>query len=127
MPRKAPAPKLAVVGKSPEPTHPQPPSKLGATGLALWRGVVTNYAFDDPGSIEILHQACQAADRAEACRRIIDEDGEALRTRTGPKAHPLLRDELNNRTFVVRSLARLGLDLEPIRTVTGRPPGAAFV
>jgi hypothetical protein len=35
-----------------------------------------------------------------------------------------LRAELANRAFVVRSLARLGLDVEPVRPM-GRPPGAA--
>jgi hypothetical protein len=84
---------------------------------------VGNYEFSDPGSIEILFQACAAADRAEACRRIIDADGEVLNSRVGPKAHPLLRDELNNRAFVCRSLGKLGLDLEPVRSSIGRPSG----
>jgi hypothetical protein len=125
MPRKPTAPKLSVVAPQPAPEHPAPPGKLGETGMALWRAVVANCAFDDPGSIEILYQAAAAADRAEACRRIVDQDGELIRTKAGTRSHPLLRDELNNRTFVVRSLARLGLDLEPLRSGPGRPPGYA--
>ena len=122
MPRKASTPKLTVVGKATIPDHPKPPCGLSEVGMALWRQVTTNYAFDDPGSIEILFQACASADRAETCRRIIDQQGELLTVRGQIRSHPLLRDELNNRAFVVRALGKLGLDLEPVRGM-GRPPG----
>jgi hypothetical protein len=122
MPRKPPAPKLTVVAPLPAPEHPDPPGKLGETGMALWRAVTTNYAFDDPGSTEILFQCCAASDRAAECQRIIDQEGTVVKTRNGPRAHPLLRDELANRAFAVRALGKLGLDLEPIRGM-GRPPG----
>ena len=125
MPRKPTAPKLSVVAAAPAPVHPDPPGKLGETGLALWRSVVTSYAFDDPGSVEILFQACASADRAERCRAIIDQDGELVRTKTGTRSHPLLRDELNNRALTARLISRLGLDLEPVRS-PGRPGGPGF-
>jgi hypothetical protein len=38
--------------------------------------------------------------------------------------HPLLKHELSARSFVVRSLHRLGLDIEPTRDGSGRPPGS---
>ena len=41
---------------------------------------------------------------AEALRAAIDRDGEVVQTRTGPRAHPGLRDELSNRAFIVRTL-----------------------
>ena len=123
MPRKPTAPKLSVVAPVPAPEHPAPPGKLGETGLALWRSVVESYEFSDPGSTQILFQACRSADRAEACREIIDTDGELVRTKTGARSHPLLRDELNNRALCARLLGKLGLDLEPLRSGAGRPPG----
>jgi hypothetical protein len=125
MPRTKPSSsptRLTLINAAPAPEHPAPPGKLGETGMTLWRAVTTNYAFDDPGSVEILFQACAAAERAETCRRIVDQDGELIRTQAGTRSHPLLRDELNNRTFVVRALGKLGLDLEPVRAM-GRPPG----
>ena len=82
--------RLTVVNLAPAPEHPAPPGKLGETGMTLWRNVTANYAFDDPGSVEILFQACAAADRAEACPWIIDQDGELIRTKTGMRLHPLL-------------------------------------
>jgi hypothetical protein len=98
--------------------------KLGQHGMSLWTDITSNYEFADRASFETLGQACAAADRAEACRERIDADGELLFSRTGhPKDHPLLKHELAARSFLVRSLARLGLDLEPIRPQPGRPPG----
>jgi hypothetical protein len=55
----------------------------------------------------------------------IDQDGECIRTKTGPGDHPLLKHELAARAFVVRTLGRLGLDLEPVRAGPGRPPAWA--
>jgi hypothetical protein len=82
------------------------------------------YAVDDVGGREILLQACQSIDRAEEIAAEVARDGAIVPSRTGPREHPGLRAELANRAFVVRSLARLGLDVEPVRPM-GRPPGAA--
>ena len=68
-------------------------------------------------------QACQALDRAEACREKIDREGETMRLKAGlVKDHPLLKHELANRAFVTRCIGRLGLDVEAIKPV-GRPAG----
>lgn len=116
-------PKLRVIPmQTREPGLP-PPSDLGPTGAELWRNVVRDYAFNDVGSVETLKQTCAAVDRAEDCRRQIEEDGLMIRTRTGVKEHPLLRHELTARSLAIRMLARLGLDLEPVRSGPGRPPG----
>jgi terminase small subunit-like protein len=122
MPRK-PSPKLAIVADHPGATLPQPPLKLGAAGMSLWRDVLAAYEFSDRGSYETLAQACSAADRAAEMAAQIDQDGVVLRTKTGLRDHPLLKHELAARAFVVRSLARLGLDLEPVRPGPGRPGG----
>ena len=113
-------PKLAVVAA---PDEPQPSCKLGAVGMSLWCEITQAYEFNDRGSYETLSQACAAADRAEACRAQIDADGEVIRNKMGIRDHPLLKHEIASRAFVVRTLARLGLDLEPVRSGPGRPPG----
>jgi hypothetical protein len=107
MPRKPPAPKLTVVAPLPARGHPAPPGKLNVTGMGLWRAVTENYEFADPASTQILFQACASADRAEACRVIIDRDGEIVKTRNGPGANPLMRDELANRALCARLLSKL--------------------
>ena len=91
--------------------------------MGLWRDIVSNYEFNDRASYETLFQACAAADRAASLREQIDQDGEMIRTKLGVKDHPALKHELASRSFVVRTLAMLGLDLEPIRGSVGRPPG----
>lgn len=116
--------KLKLVPSTP-PQPGAPPRPLGKHGMALWRSVTAEYAIEDAGGVELLCMACSALDRAEACREQIDRDGETIRTKTtGLKDHPVLKHELANRAFVVRTLGRLGLDVEAIKPV-GRPGGYA--
>jgi hypothetical protein len=114
---------LTVVGDAPGKAALAPPKNLGAIGRSLWNDIVSMYEFSDRASYETLALACGAADRADACRSQIDADGELIKVGAGWREHPLLKFELQNRSFVVRTLARLGLDLEPVRSGPGRPPG----
>jgi hypothetical protein len=110
---------LTVVGT---PTSgPQPPRKLGKYGRRLWDRVHRDYRLEDVGGLEMLAQVCGAVDRIESLRDAIDRDGEVVKTRNGPRAHPGLRDELAGRAFVVRTLARLGLSYDSLQPI-GRPP-----
>ena len=110
---------LKVVERT-SPNRSAPPRPLGKHGLQLWKTVTGEYAIEDCGSVEMLTQACAALDRAESCRALIDANGEVIRSKPGMRDHPLLKHELAARAFVVRTLARLGLDVEPIGRV-GRP------
>jgi hypothetical protein len=114
-------PNLTVVEPAPE--IPKPPRKLGKFGMAVWSRVQGEYGITDSGGIELLAQACSAVDRAEAFAERIAADGEVIHTRTGiPKAHPALKDELAARAFTVRTLERLGVTNENVKSV-GRPGG----
>ena len=115
---KKPPPKL--VKPSPV-TGPAPSRSLGNHGRSLWDRVQTEYDIQDSGGLEMLLQACAALDRAESLRLEIDRDGEVIRTRGTVKDHPGLKHELANRSFVVRTLAPLGLNFETVKPV-GRPP-----
>jgi hypothetical protein len=111
----------------PAPIGISPPRALGAHGTALWNRVQAEYRIEDIGGIELLTQACQALDRAEALAAAIARDGEVIHTRTGvPKTHPAVKDELACRAFVVRTIERLGLNVEAIKPTIGksRPCGA---
>jgi hypothetical protein len=103
-------------------TVPEPPPEVGEHGRKLWLSVMAQYDIHDAGGQATLAQACHAADRAERCRQIIDEQGEIIHIRGQVRSHPLLRDELANRAFLTKAIQRLGLDLEPIKSI-GRPPG----
>src|SRR5687768_2242055 len=119
MPEK---PTLKLISATPPNAGDLAPN-LGDHGLTLWRTVMAEYEIADTGGREMLRQACAALDRAEACAEHISRDGEVVQTRAGLKDHPALRHELANRSFVVRTLHRLGLDVEPVRPSVGRPPG----
>ena len=121
MPR-ATKPKLVAIASPPAAVSPPPPDGLDATGAQLWQELVGTYEWDDPAAYRTLLEACFAIQRASRCRKLIDEQGEAIRTKTGLKAHPLLRDEVAARALGCRLLARLGTDLEPIKPL-GRPGG----
>jgi hypothetical protein len=113
-------PTLTVV--EPAPTGVQPPRKLGDHGRALWDRIMAAYDIDDEGGREMLAQACAALDRVEALREQIDRDGPIVKVRGAVREHPALKAELAGRAFVVRTLHRLGLDVEPVRPSAGRPP-----
>jgi hypothetical protein len=100
-----------------------PPANLGRTGATLWRTITQEYRIEDSGGLEMLRQICAAADRAAECAEQITADGTMIRTATGYGDHPLLKTELACRSFVVRSLHRLGLEIQPSRDAAGRPSG----
>ncbi len=111
-----PKPPLTLGG--PGSTAPPPPRTLGAPGLALWNRVQGEYGIADAGGVELLCLAAQALDRAESLSAAIAEDGQTIRTRSGVRAHPALRDEIANRALVARLLSKLGINVEPVK-----PPG----
>jgi hypothetical protein len=78
------------------------------------------YDIRDSGGREMLRQICEAADRIDEFRAIIEVDGATIHTKTGLRDHPLLKHELAARGFITKSLHRLGLDVEPIGRI-GRP------
>jgi hypothetical protein len=113
-----PQPPLTII--SPGKTAPAPPRTLAPPGLALWNRVQAEYRITDSGGVELLCLACQALDRAESLSACIAEDGQTIRTRTGIRAHPALRDELANRALCARLLSKLGIASEPVKS-PGRP------
>ncbi len=115
-------PKLTVVDGTHTPFDPQ--ASLGEAGRRLWQAIQSEYRIDDSGGCEMLLQICLASDRAEEYAAVIAADGPTIRTKGGGlRDHPLLKHELAARSFIVRSLHRLGLDIEPTRSVVGRPAG----
>ena len=101
-----------------------PPANLGPAGQSLWRAILSQYDIRDAGGLALLEQASRASDRAERLRAEIDGVGEIIHTRNGPREHPGLKAELASRAFVARTLVKLGLNLEPVRSSAGRPPSS---
>ena len=124
MPKTPAQPALAVV--SPATTGGSPPRDLGRHGRELWDAVQREYGVADRGGIELLAQACGALDLVEALGEAITRDGAIVYGRTGPKAHPAVKDQIAARAFLVRTLERLGITSENIKPGPGRPPSAAL-
>jgi hypothetical protein len=119
MPKTPTPPALSIV--SPETTGGTPPRDLGQHGRQLWDQIQAAYAIVDRGGVELLAQACVSLDRAEQLAAAIATDGAIVYTRTGvPRSHPAVKDELACRAFLVRTLERLGLNVEAVKPV-GRP------
>jgi hypothetical protein len=108
----------------PASTIAPPPANLGAAGTKLWQSIMTDYDISDSGGLALLEQVAFAYERAERLRAEIDKDGEIVRNRNGMREHPGLRGELAARSFVVRSLQRLGVNLEAVGRV-GRPSSSS--
>jgi hypothetical protein len=106
-----------------EATTNSTPATLGQAGAKLWQSIKGEYRIDDAGGQAMLLQICKAEDRANEWADTIASDGPMIRTKTGFKDHPLIKHELAARSFIVRSLHRLGLDIEPTRDSVGRPSG----
>jgi hypothetical protein len=100
-----------------------PPRPLGPNGTALWNRVQREYSVIDVGGVELLAQACQALDRAESLAEAIAVDGPVIRNRAGiPRSHPSIKDELQLRAFIVKTIEKLGINFEAVKP-PGRPSG----
>jgi hypothetical protein len=94
-------PTLTVIKPISSPTDP--PSTLRQPGRDLWNRVLSEYQITDCGGLETLAQICHARDRVATLTATIDRDGETIMTKSGIKAHPCLRDEIQARAFIVRA------------------------
>jgi ABC transporter substrate binding protein len=99
------------------PTGNEPPRPLEEHGRALWDRILSEYDIADAGGREMLLQAAEALDRLQELRAQI-----TVARKNGFRNTPLLKVELATRNFIVRTLQRLGLNLEPLNQRPGRPP-----
>jgi hypothetical protein len=120
MPTSAPQPSFTML--DPTSTTITPPRKLGKHGRHLWNEVQSAYDIRDVGGRQLLALACAQLDRVESLAEQIARDGEVFNDgEKPPKAHPALKEELNGRMFIARSLERLGIMSIGPDTPSGRP------
>jgi hypothetical protein len=116
MAKKKPALKVA----EPDKTGDSPPPILGQTGVNLWQSIMSEHDIDDGAAHEVLLQVCAAADTVAACDEAIRRDGLMISTKYGMRDNPLLKHQLQARSFITRGLQKLGV-LETKRLGPGRP------
>jgi hypothetical protein len=112
-------PKLTLVDQTAA-TSLAPPTTLGKAGRTLWQSIMSEYAIDDSAGLQMLEQITAAADRLTEYAEAIERDGPMINTRHGAREHPLLKHELATRSFIVRTLERLGIGIESLKAI-GRP------
>jgi hypothetical protein len=116
-------PELTVIGAEARPDPLTPPDDLASAGSQLWRDLHRDFEITDASGLAMLHQICCTVDKVTEYSATIERDGAMLRTKSGVKDHPLIRHVLSGRSFIVRSLHKLGLDIIAPRAEAGRPTG----
>jgi Phage terminase, small subunit len=110
-------PKLTVIETTP--TASSPRRNSDSRGAKLRQSILSEFEIEDAAGTVILDQICAAVDRLDGISEQIRADGVMVKGRTGRRPHPLLKSETTLRAFIVRSLAKLGL--EPLEPSVGRP------
>lgn len=101
---------------------PEPPPHLSRRCKTFWRAVVGAYELE-PEHLEILRRACEASDRVDQARVLLDKEGLTTTDRYGQvKAHPAAAVEIQNRRALAALIAqlRLGEDAPGSRTEAAR-------
>lgn len=87
-----------------------PPSHLSAAARKLWDKLTADYVLDDAAGMLLLQSACEAYDRLQEARKLIDKEGAVQRDRWGQaKPHPACGIERDARTQMHSALRLLKL------------------
>jgi P27 family predicted phage terminase small subunit len=98
-----------------------PPAHLTPETADWWRAVLAEFALE-PHHLRLLRLACEAWDRTQQAREILDRDGLTTETESGGlKAHPCIGIERDARLAFARLLRELDLDAETASD-RARPP-----
>ena len=91
-------------------TKKTPPKHLSAEARKLWGELRNDYGIDDSAGLALLRAACEAHDRAQQARKMIDADGMVSTDRFGQrKPHPAVQIERDARTQLMAALRALKL------------------
>jgi len=88
------------------------PIHLAPETAEWWRLVLEEFALE-PHHMRLLRLACEAWDRCQQAREILDREGLTTQTESGGlKAHPCIGIERDARLAFARLLRELDLDAE---------------
>lgn len=91
-------------------TKPTAPKHLSTEARKMWARLTADYVLDDAGGMLLLQSACEAYDRLQEARRLIDKEGAVQRDRWGQaKPHPACGIERDARTQMHSALRLLKL------------------
>lgn len=100
---------------------PTPPDHLSTEAKSWWRAVHRDFDLEEHHR-HLLHLACEAWDRCQQARAILDAEGPVFKDDRGNvRAHPAIGIEKDARTGFARLVRELDLDTEPPPS-RSRPP-----
>lgn len=86
------------------------PAHLSVTAKGLWARLLDDYALDDAAGLLLLQSACEAFDRLQEARRVLDKEGAVVKDRWGQaKPHPAAGIERDARTQMHSALRLMKL------------------
>lgn len=89
---------------------PPPPGHLSEDAKSWWRTVLQHFDLEEH-HLRLLRLACEAWDRAQQARAILDRDGITFTDdRKNIRAHPAVAIEKDARTGFARLVRELDLD-----------------
>lgn len=87
-----------------------PPKHLTGETRKMWDRLQADYVLDDAAAMSLLQAACEAFQRAQEARALIDKEGAVLKDRFGQlKAHPAAAIERDSRGQMISALRALRL------------------
>ena len=98
-----------------------PPEHLSNDAASWWRSVQAEFDLE-AHHVRLLTLACEAWDRGQQARAILDREGLTYDDRFGaPKARPETAIERDSRTAFARLLRELDLDLDGLTEAPRAP------
>jgi P27 family predicted phage terminase small subunit len=86
------------------------PKHLKADARRMWQRLTADYDISDGAGKALLQAACEAYQRAQEARQIIDKAGAVLADRFGQlKPHPACAIERDSRSAMIAALRALRL------------------
>ena len=99
----------------------QPPPHLSSSSAEWWRTTLESYVLE-PHHLKLLQLACEAWDRCQQARQILEDEGPTVQTEGGIKPHPAISIERDSRLACARLIRELDLDSEPPAPARIAPP-----
>jgi hypothetical protein len=105
------------------PAAPPAPAGYTAEAAELWVDVAADYVLD-AASLKLLDGACHGLMRAREAQGLLKAQGLTTHDRFNQvRPHPAAAIERDSVATMLRCLKALALDLEPVHSKPGRPPG----
>ena len=89
------------------------PKHLKADARRMWQRLMADYQLDDSAALALLQAACEAYQRAQEARALIDKAGAVITDRFDQlKSHPAVAIERDSRAQMISALRALRLSPE---------------